>query len=185
MATRITRTLVVPVALWFAVSESFAQSSRPEIAGHWEGTMVREGSVLAVSFDFSMLNGRLTGTFNADALRALGIPLSAVEALAPKVSFTLVGDTSQIVFGGEVDGGGALRGTFRDGVARGTFLLRKSNVELPRYRSEEVRIENGSVVLAGTVFTPLSGGRHPAVIFNHGSGVEGRFASRFFADRMA
>jgi uncharacterized protein len=185
MATLFIRTLVALVGLWFASSEIFAQSSRPEILGHWEGTMVREGSVLAVSFDFSTDDGRLIGAFNADALRALGIPLSAVEVLAPKVTFALVGDTSQITFEGEVDSSGVLRGSFRDGEARGTFLLRKLNAELLPYRSEEVRIENGAVVLAGTVFIPLSAGRHPAVVFNHGSGAEGRFASRFFADRMA
>jgi pimeloyl-ACP methyl ester carboxylesterase len=41
-------------------------------------------------------------------------------------------------------------------------------------KQEDVRFVSGSLQLAGTVTTPLNGGRHPAIILVHGSGAESR-----------
>jgi uncharacterized protein len=41
-------------------------------------------------------------------------------------------------------------------------------------KHEDVRFANGDVRLAGTLISPSTGGRHPAVILLHGSGAENR-----------
>jgi uncharacterized protein len=41
-------------------------------------------------------------------------------------------------------------------------------------REEEVRFSNGGVQLSGTLITPATGGRHPAIILVHGSGPANR-----------
>jgi pimeloyl-ACP methyl ester carboxylesterase len=53
------------------------------------------------------------------------------------------------------------------------------------YRSTPIRFSNGGVELAGTVLSPRESGRHPAVVFIHGSGAEGRWANGFLADYVA
>lgn len=53
------------------------------------------------------------------------------------------------------------------------------------YRSEEVSFSNDAVDLAGSLYRPWSRGRHPAVVFIHGSGPETRKGYAFFAKLFA
>jgi len=53
------------------------------------------------------------------------------------------------------------------------------------YRASEVRFDNEGIRLAGTVYTPLSRGPHPAIVFIHGSGPETRAEYAFFAKLFA
>jgi dipeptidyl aminopeptidase/acylaminoacyl peptidase len=39
--------------------------------------------------------------------------------------------------------------------------------------------------LSGTLLLPLTKGPHPAIVFLHGAGAEGRYASRFLAEHFA
>jgi uncharacterized protein len=41
-------------------------------------------------------------------------------------------------------------------------------------KHEDVRFSNGAVQLAGTLYSPVTGGKHPAIILVHGSGAENR-----------
>ena len=52
-------------------------------------------------------------------------------------------------------------------------------VELERY--EDVRFANGSIQLAGTLISPVTGGKHPAIILVHGSGPANRESMLPFA----
>jgi uncharacterized protein len=52
-------------------------------------------------------------------------------------------------------------------------------VELERY--EDVRFTNGSIQLAGTLISPVTGGKHPAIILVHGSGPANRESMLPFA----
>jgi uncharacterized protein len=56
----------------------------------------------------------------------------------------------------------------RDGAA--SRSARRVEVE----KREEVRFSNGGVQLSGTLISPPSGGKHPAIILVHGSGPENR-----------
>lgn len=154
------------------------------VEGHWEGAMVREGASLPVSFDFARSGTELSARFNSPTQRALGIPLREVRSDAGTLHFELVGDATTMIFDGRIEGD-RLDGAFTEGEARGTFAARRTALDPPPYREEEVRFSNNEVELAGTLLIPGGGGRHPAMIFLHGSGAEGRFASRFLADHLA
>ncbi len=56
----------------------------------------------------------------------------------------------------------------RPGAARRT--ARRVDIE----RHEDVRFSSGDVQLAGTLITPASGAKHPAIVLVHGSGAENR-----------
>jgi pimeloyl-ACP methyl ester carboxylesterase len=172
------------LALAFLLSlsvSSFAAQKSAE--GHWEGVMIREGAALPVSFDLTSEGGKLKASFNSPTQRAVGIPLRNVGYNAPKIHFELVGDATTIVFDGELSAD-AIAGQFRENDAQGTFSLRRAEPEPPTFKQEEVIFRNGNVALSGTLLSPLTKGPHPAVVFLHGSGAEGRFASRFLAEHF-
>jgi pimeloyl-ACP methyl ester carboxylesterase len=189
------------VSLLIVFSSNLAAQS--SLLGHWEGTLTREGTDLAVSFDFANGSTALKASFDSPAQRALGIPLRNVTYGAPVVHFELVGDVTTMVFDGEVAAqtikgsfregsiragqfreGDARSGLFRERDAKGTFSLTRAEVKPQSFSEEEVTFRNGNVTLAGTLLLPLSKGPHPAVVFLHGSGAEGRYASRFLAEQL-
>jgi dipeptidyl aminopeptidase/acylaminoacyl peptidase len=53
------------------------------------------------------------------------------------------------------------------------------------YRQEEVSFRNGDTALNGTLYIPSGKGRHPAIVFVHGSGHSTRETFRFYADLFA
>src|ERR1022692_4508986 len=69
--------------------------SSAQLAGHWEGTMVRDGAFLEVSFDFSTSGAQPKGTFTSVTQQAMDYPLNVVTINTDKVHFAL-GDS--IVF---------------------------------------------------------------------------------------
>lgn len=151
------------------------------LIGHWDGTLVRDGAELRASLDFESSGDRLAGTFSSPTQRALGIPLEVTLASAGTVRLVLDG---AMIFEGQIEGD-TFRGAFKERDGTGTFLMRRLPFPALPYRIEEVQFRNGATILSGSLFIPRSGGPHPAVVFNHGSGPEGRFASRFFADVVA
>jgi dienelactone hydrolase len=100
------------------------------------------------------------------------------------VHFEIVGDATTMTFDGRL-AGDTLAGTFRDGDAAGEFVLVRQNASGPALSEAEVTFHNGDVALGGTLILPGMAGAHPAIIFVHGSGAEGRWASRFLATRFA
>jgi pimeloyl-ACP methyl ester carboxylesterase len=171
---------IVPLALLLGlvVSSSAAQKS---IQGHWEGVMVREGAELTVSFEFTNQGTELTASFNSPTQRAMGIPLRNVSYTALKVHFELVGDATTIIFDGELNAD-VIAGQFREGEAKGTFSIRRVAAKPPTFKQEEISFRNGDVTLSGTLLLPLTESPHPAVVFLHGAGGEGRYGARFLAE---
>jgi len=153
------------------------------LPGDWQGVWVRDGASLEVRFHFEARAGELRGSFDSDPLRAAGIPLSALQATEQGVHFELAGDVSTTRFDGAFRGD-SLTGTFEDGEARGTFALARAAARREP-RQEDVSFEDGPVTLAGTLVRPASNGLAPAVVFVHGSGPEGRWASRYLAFTLA
>jgi uncharacterized protein len=166
--------------LGLVISVFAAQRS---IEGHWEGVMVREGAELPVSFDFTNEAAGLTASFNSPTQRALGIPLRNVSHTAPKVHFELVGDTTTLIFDGELTAD-VITGQFREGDAKGTFSIKRRAAKPPAFKQEEVSFRNGDVTLSGTLLLPLTKGTHSAVVFLHGAGSEGRYGARFLAEHF-
>ena len=156
--------------------------SQAELIGHWDGTMVREGVRLEVSFDFTTSGSQPKGTFTCLTQQVMDYPLALVTADSGVVHFVL-GDS--LVFDGKL-GRKDITGTFTDDGAKGEFILRRSVPTTLPYDSVDVTFRNGDVTLAGTLCIPRSSGRHPAVVLLHGSGGETRWGTnRFIADRFA
>lgn len=169
----------------FAIALLTAQPLAAQtIDPHWEGVMVQQGSPLPISLDFVRRDTTLTATWSAPSMRALRIPLQRIRVSGNTVAFALVGDQNSTEFEGQLKGD-SLVGTFSGGEGSGTLLMVRKPVPMPAYREEEVSFSNGAVKLTGTLLIPTSPGRHPAVVFVHGSGPEGRFASRFLAEHLA
>jgi dienelactone hydrolase len=55
----------------------------------------------------------------------------------------------------------------------------------PRFREREATFRNGAVELRGTLMLPAAKGRHPAVVFLHGSGPSTREGARAYAEEFA
>jgi pimeloyl-ACP methyl ester carboxylesterase len=162
---------------------TFSATAQELIEGHWEGEMVREGAKLPVSFDFIKQGAELKASFDSPTQRATGIPLRNVSFVSPKIHFELVGDATTIVFDGDLTAN-TIAGQFRENEGKGTFSLRRLGAKPPTFRHEEISFRNGDVTLSGTLLIPLTKGPHPAAVFLHGSGAEGRYASRFLAEYL-
>jgi len=161
-------------------------SAQTGLQGIWQGAWIRSGAALPVTFTFQQVDSTVTGSFGSDQLRVVGIPLSKISYRSPAVHFEIVGDATTMAFDG-IMAGDSISGTFKDGTAEGQFVLRRaSKIAANPYRTEEISFQNGDAKLAGSLLVPTDGKqRHPAILFLHGSGAEGRFASRFLADLFA
>lgn len=152
-------------ALILAVSLSISGS-----AGHWSGFMQRGSARLSVTFDFPK-GTAASGFFSAPDLGAIDVPLKNVR-LGSTLRWELAGDTTTTVFDGRAE----------DNTMSGRF---DSDSSQKPYDAREVSFENGPVRLAGTLYVPRTPGKHAAVIFVHGSGAEGRWASAYLANFVA
>jgi dienelactone hydrolase len=154
------------------------------LEGNWVGQWVRDKAALEVTIQFARTADSYQGSFDSERLRVIGIPFRNVKFQAPRVSWELVGDESTTAFEGDLHDD-ELRGRFRDGGAEGTFSLTRARSLPERPREESVSFRNGAVTLAGTVVLPQGKGPFPGVVFLHGSGPEGRWASHFVAVQFA
>ena len=171
--------VLVPALFCCATSVAAAQRS----AGHWEGTMRRGRSTLPVTVDLTGAD-TVRGAFTAGDLGAMNVPLTNLR-VGRATHWELVGDHSTVVFDG-VQRGDTIIGSFTESGTAGTFQLRRLSFSTePPYTSTEVHFTNGGVTLAGTVLSPKGPGLHPAVVFLHGSGAEGRWANAYVADYLA
>ncbi len=129
--------------------------------------------------------GRFTAAFSADRLRVSGIPFNEVRVQGCcDVTMVLRGDRSTSAFTGTLRGD-SLLGAFReDGVGDGRFAYAGVPQTAPSFEEREITFSNGPVTLAGSLLLPRSGSALPAVVFLHGSGAEGRSASRYVASKV-
>ena len=155
-----------------------------DIVGTWTGTWTKNGDALPVSVTFFRSDGSISGSFDSDALQVAGIPFREVNYTPPNIHFVLAGDTSTSTFDGALKDG-IVEGTFADGGTKGSFRLVRTQAAQPAIRAREITFNNGDVRLAGTLFLPQSAGAHPAIVFLHGSGAEGRWANHYLAERFA
>ena len=161
---------------------SLAHAAQHSLAGHWEGVINQPGGKLKVIVDFKQENDKTTGTIEIPAAAVFKWPLQ-IDYKSPALDFKLPGPTN-ISFVGEISensiAGKVSFGNYLDNF----YLKRKAAKPLP-YKEEEVRFQNGDVMLAGTLFVPLTKGPHPAVFLLPGSGAADREAEWFYADQFA
>jgi len=96
----------------------------------------------------------------------------------------LRGDRTTMQFDGAVRGD-SFTGSFMEAGASGGFAYARSTATGESFTQDEVTFRNGAVHLAGTLLLPRGSTPVGAMVFLHGSGAEGRWASRFLAEQMA
>ena len=153
------------------------------LEGVWAGQWIREGAVLDVTMQFSKSERGYTGTFDSEQFRVIGIPLRDIAFDPPHVAWKIVGDTTTMLFSGGMKDG-AIQGQFEERGSAGRFELARSTQPPLSTRREEITFANGPITLEGTVLIPPGEGRHPGIVFLHGSGAEGRWASNYLAMRF-
>lgn len=178
------RRSLLPLALALLAACAARQSMpAPRLTGTWEGAWGKSADTLAVTMRFEERAGAWSGSFDAERLRVEGIPFTEVAFRPPGVTIRMVGDATTMVFTGTVVGD-SISGTFEEDGEPGWFAFgRTADVEAAAHE-EDVRFRNGDVELAGSLLLPAGPGPHPAVVFLHGSGPEGRWASTYLARRV-
>jgi hypothetical protein len=160
--------------------------AQPALDGRWRGYWTRAGDTLPVDLTIrrDTASGRHVAVFSSERLRVSGIPFADVR-VAPEadVVMTLRGDRTTTVFRGRVQRD-TLAGVLQEGDADGRFLYVRAPAGAPALRERDVTFQNGGVRLAGTLLLPADRPR-AAVVFLHGSGAEGRWASRYLAETLA
>jgi len=177
------RLLIVVALLAVAASPSHAQD---RLTGHWKGHWSRAGDTMVVTMNVTRDTAqKYVATFDADRLRVSGIPFADVQVQGCcNVTLTLRGDRTTLVFNGTLRGD-SLTGTFREESSEGRFAFVRIAAEKPLFEERALTFSNGPVTLAGTLLLPRGVPPVPAVVFAHGSGAEGRWASRFLASQLA
>ena len=144
--------------------------------------MTADASSMSVVFDFTSNSKGIEGRFTSYTQHAMDYPLDAVTVSGPLV---------HMILGGSIDfegthTGDLFSGTFKSPDASGTFSFHRTEKPPLPYSVTDVRFNNGTVTLAGTVVSPKGAGRHPAVVLIQGSGYETRWGTnRYIADRFA
>lgn len=184
-AFAVIRPFVFACLLWPAIPlAAEAQEAGFDLAGEWAGAWGRAGDTLAVTMRFAEREGAWSGSFDSPRLRVEEIPFTSVRFEPPRVSIEMVGDRTTLSFEGHLQGD-TLKGILREEGDTGWFSTTRTTGVPPAPHQVDVRFSNADVELAGTLVLPSRPGPHPAVVFLHGSGVEGRWASRFLARRFA
>ncbi len=186
---RLIQAIAKCLAPCIALSGGVSMNVRAQNAnGHWIGTMQRGRSALPIAIDIGNASDSLRAFFTAGDLGAMSVPLTNVR-VGRRAHWALVGDRTTTEFDGAQRGDSIVGAFAENGIGAGpagTFRLhRESGSTEPPYVSTPVRFSNGSVELAGTVLSPRFPGRHPAIVFLHGSGAEGRWANGYVADYLA
>ncbi len=164
-----------------------AIAAQDRLAGDWQGYWSRAGDTMAVTMrvqrDSSI--GRYTATFDSDRLRVSAIPFADAQVQGCcNVTLTLRGDRTTMILTGTVRGD-SLSGILREGESEGRFAYYRTAVVRPAFEEREITFPSDTATLAGSLILPSTGTDLPAVVFLHGSGAEGRWASRYVATRLA
>jgi uncharacterized protein len=165
---------------------SVAVSQGDPLAGAWTGYWTRAGDTLPVTMMVHRdTTGRHTATFDSERLRVSGIPFAEVRVDGCcTVAMVLRGDQSSYAFKGQLRGD-SLVGVFLEGTNEGLFAFVRAKPAGAAFEQRDITFRNGDITLAGTLLLPRGQGRVPAVVFLHGSGAEGRWASRYLAAQIA
>lgn len=158
-------------------------AAQDRLTGTWQGYWARAGDTMAVAMHVRRDSaGTYAATFDADRLRVSGIPFNEVQAEGGAITLVLRGDRTTMTFRGLLRGD-SLTGRFVEENTTGEFAYARAT-STPALVERAITFGNGSVTLSGSLLVPGGGGPWPAVVFLHGSGAEGRWASQFLASRL-
>jgi hypothetical protein len=146
--------------------------------------MTKEDAIMNVSFEFKSINGKISGYFNSPIQKASGIPLDNVTVDDKHISFELMSQPVTI-FKCEISGS-KIKGDFmQEGEPNGKIELTSSTPPEKKFTQLDTTFSNGDITIACRVYLPDTPGKHPAVVFMHGSGPEGMFANQYYAECLA
>ena len=138
--------------------------------GYWSGFAERDGIKHQIAVRLASRDRELAGTFDWPSMGYLRTDLLGVKVEGRDVRFGVPLPLGSIKLMGIVDGDrihgtldpiGLVKGEWQSLGAGGTFELRRGHEPSLPYRTEEVRFANADVTLAGTMFLPSSGNKHP------------------------
>lgn len=177
----------LPIALAILCIATAQAHSQERLAGSWSGYWSRAGDSMHVTLSVhrDSSTGRYAAEFTADRLRVSGIPFNEVRLVGCcDVTMLLRGDRTTVVFSGRLRGD-SLTGTLQESTGDGRFTYSRSQPATPSFDELDITFASGSVTLAGSILMPRLGRSLSGVVFLHGSGAEGRWASRFLATQLA
>ncbi|MGH9907624.1 MAG: alpha/beta hydrolase family protein [Pyrinomonadaceae bacterium] len=155
------------------------------LTGAWVGAATHRGAQLPTTVRFFQ-NAQGTGaTISTPDAYQLDVPLRNVQYQHPDLHFEVEEAGERLIFEGKRNGQ-VITGTVRGGDLQAEFTLKQTSAEqaVP-YAREEVSFRHDNIKLSGTLLLPSQVGKHPAVVFIHGSGPHARDDYRFYADRFA
>lgn len=161
--------------------------AQDRLSGDWQGYWLRAGDTMRVTLHMKRdtKTGSYTATFDSDRLRVSGIPFSKVQVTGCcDVALELRGDRTTANFTGKLVRD-SITGTFSEGASGGRFAYARVASTKSSFEEKAVTFANGGVTLSGSLLLPRTGNNLAAVVFLHGSGGEGRWASRFLASQLA
>lgn len=165
-----------------------SSSSNPEAAsltGAWVGAATYRGAQLPTTVRFIHNAQGIGATISTPDAYQLDAPLTNVQYEHPDLHFEVEEAGERLIFEGKRDGE-IITGTVRGGELRAEFTLKRTSAEQAvNYAQEEVSFRHDNTKLSGTLLLPSHSGKHPAVIFVHGSGPHTRDDYRFYADLFA
>lgn len=177
----------LPCALITLCFAPVVAGAQERLSGSWQGYWTRAGDTMPVTMgiEHDSSTGRYSATFAADRLRVSGIPFNEVRLEGCcEVRLLLRGDRTTIEFTGRLHGD-SLSGDLTDSDGDGRFAFARVPATPPLFDERDITFSSGAVTLAGSLLLPPTGESLPAVVFLHGSGAEGRWASRFLAGKLA
>ena len=177
------------VAILLLSLSAAAAAAQGRLSGTWKGHWTRAGDTMAVTLHVRHDSGNVySATFDSDRLRVRGIPFTDVRLQACcDVTLVLRGDRTTATFQGTLRGD-SLTGRFdesSESSGRFAFSRAPRATSAPAFEERSITFTNGDVRLAGSLLLPRGATPVPAVVFFHGSGAEGRWASRFLATQLA
>ena len=175
------------IALALLLSLAAQVRAEERLSGRWKGTWSRAGDSLPVILDVRQepKTGGYTATFTSDRLRVSGIPFAEVQLQGCcDVKMVLRGDRTTTVFSGRL-ASDSLSGVLQEGASEGRFAYVRTAPEPPAFDERDITFASGPLTLGGTLLLPRAGDSLPGVVFLHGSGAEGRWASRYLATQLA
>lgn len=141
------------------------------VDGHWEGGVSRNGSVQPIYFDFtSNVSGDVIGDYSIPELGLYEQPMKNVILNGSVLTVRFLYGTFALDVHEDV---ADMTGINRDWNPPIDLHLKRMGV-VQTYREESYRVRCGSVMIAGTLYRPISAGNVPLVIIIPGSDNSGR-----------
>jgi len=169
-----------------STQQTMLAQSNADFTGKWEGKLEQQGVELKVIFNVIEQNGTYTTTLDSPDQGAEEFPSSSTKII--NNSIEIKADSIDMIFKGELDESGMIKGIFKQGSNSLPLNLSKDNEEKTEvqsrpqdpkdfpYQQEEVKFKNQETgdYLAGTLTIPESGDFDKVVILISGSGPQDR-----------